>query len=319
MFFTNLSVAEMFCHYFVLFISFLIVSLVICQNLEFRQSKRTKRKEGIMKVLDLLLIYISIMSTIKIVDSLETITPTPLQAPALSNWKIQGVNWRVNQQNGIISSICMKDTPSTLDTGFWRTSNANRIFLRVITETGGYCLVNKTENTTCQFRLSYTRTNSSTPQYVSNYNVVNATAFPRNTFFNSSNVDNIEKIQNNTFFIENMTDFTGIHFRLETVSYCGTIKQINLNYYQCPKVSENLVNFNKTAAPDIYTQVEKVWGECTENAVMRSGVDRPRMDCWFNGTFEIHGSCVCDAGYTRVGTECSREYNDLMSLTHCFF
>ena len=99
-----------------------------------------------------------------------------------------------------------------------------------------------------------------------------------------------------------MTDFTGIQFKFETLSYCGIIKEYSLNYYECPKRSENLVNFNKTAAPDAYTQVEHILGDCTENAV-RNIVDTPIMDCWFNGTFEGPLAVQHNESMYRIGIQ----------------
>ena len=256
----------------------------------------------------LLLLYIvGSLGAFQTIDCLQNITPTILSPPALSNWKIipgTGGNWQTNTKKKLIASICKANTPSTIESPFWGTNNAKRVFLKLTTETGGRCLTNIIDNTNCQVRLSYSKAKTSSP--ISIYNVVNATTFPKNTFFNSSNI-NQNKFQTSILFIENMTDFTGIHFKFETLSYCGLIREISLNYYECPKRSENLVNFNKTAAPDAYTQVEQVLGDCTENAV-RNIVDPPIMDCWFNGTFEIHGSCVCDAGYKKDVTECIRKY-----------
>ena len=253
------------------------------------------------------------MGAFQIVDCLQEITPTILQSPSLSNWKQNG-NWRTNSGGGFIGSICKTDISlSQLDTGYWATSNANRVFLKIRTEAATRCLPNNIKNdTSCQVWLSYSKANTTKPQYISDYNVINATTFPENTFINSSNQDQ-DKFQTNILFIENMTNFTGIHFRFETLSYCGIIREYTLNYYECPKRSENLVNFNKTAAPDAYKQVEHILGDCTENAV-RNIVDPPIMDCWFNGTFEIHGSCVCDAGYKKISTACSRKYDLIRDL-----
>lgn len=262
-----------------------------------------------------LLCVISFLGAFQIIECLQDITPTVLIPPSLSNWKSEDSgNWRTNPSKKSIASICKTDLPpSTLDTGYWGTSNAKRVFLKIRTEAGGKCVPSPANNTGCQFWLSYSKANTSSPQYITNYNVINATTFPKNTFINSSNVDQ-EKLQTSTLFIENMTNFTGIHFRFETLSYCGTITEYTLNYYECPKKSENLVNFKKTAAPDAYKKVEHVLGDCTENAV-RNIVDPPIMDCWFNGTFEIHGSCVCDAGYKKVSKECSRKYFVILFIT----
>eukprot|EP00111_Clytia_hemisphaerica_P008286 TCONS_00024179-protein len=231
-------------------------------------------------------------------DIKETNLP-PKNQP--SNWKIIGTNWQPTTSNLVVSFCRTIDEVSTMMPGFWPIGDAKRVFLTIKTESRSECKTNITDNRDCQVSIAYSRVTSDAP--IQEFNNKNATRFPEDTFFNSST----SALRTGVLSIDNVTDFTGLQFGFEITSFCGFIRSWQLTYYQCPRVSENLVNFNQTSAPDSYKQVEEVFGECTNFAALEIGSDRPKMECFTNGTYNIIGRCVCDAGYTNetTGTSCS--------------
>ena len=258
-----------------------------------------------MKVFHLLSCITLIATVPELVEPIiKSVSSTSLTSPLISSWLVKGSNWNVNTQSKIITAYRIRNQLSTLETGFWSTENANRVALKVTTKTYGPCLLNITDNTNCQFTMSYSRALMQSSASI----FLNSSNFPENTFFNESNIEGLGAnrksiAQTNIIYIDNMTDFAGINFRFSTLSYTGLITEIDLSYLECPEISENLVNFKKTAAPDIYTNVTKISGKCEENAV-ESDTDTPSMECWYDGRFEIHGLCVCEKGYTKDVTQC---------------
>ena len=96
--------------------------------------------------------------------------------------------------------------------------------------------------------------------------------------------------------------YSQVRLGLQESVYCGNVPQIYLFYYKCPTATPNLVEFTEEAAPTNSTSPKELVGKCAKNAIESSS---PRtMKCYFNGTFEIFGSCECKAGFTNLVNKC---------------
>lgn len=96
--------------------------------------------------------------------------------------------------------------------------------------------------------------------------------------------------------------YSQVSLGLQDSSYCGTVKSISLFYYMCPANTAQLVDFTEEAAPNKTARQKKFIGKCTTNAVKKSS--SLSMICYFNGTFEVFGSCECRAGFMNRKNKC---------------
>ena len=85
-------------------------------------------------------------------------------------------------------------------------------------------------------------------------------------------------------------------------SYCGTVRSFSIYHYICPGNTIELVDFVRQAAPIKSLSPKTLVGKCTNFAVERSSP--LTMKCYFNGSFEVFGSCECHPGYTNVSRKC---------------
>jgi len=228
-----------------------------------------------------------------------------LLKPLIDNW----IGWTII--GGEISILGDATAiPSYLFSPFWDTKDARRVILTVETQTVGRCLTNITDNSLCQVQLSYTKVKNDVSS-VSTYTNVNVSSFPQDTFYTNLTeqelkVDRTGGVKRSSnVSIQNLTQSAGILFRFGTKGFVGFLSSIKLSYFQCPEVSDNLVNFNKTSAPDIYEGDRNVTGTCTANAGLKVNSVTPRMICHYDGTYEIVGNCECKAGYYKDTTSCS--------------
>lgn len=79
--------------------------------------------------------------------------------------------------------------------------------------------------------------------------------------------------------------------------FCGTIKSINVFYYECPAVYNELIRFDKVTTPRISDGMTTFEGKCIKNASPQN-IDTPlSMKCYPSGRFEVFGRCFCQLGY----------------------
>ena len=60
-----------------------------------------------------------------------------------------------------------------------------------------------------------------------------------------------------------------------------------------------LVDFLEVPAPSKTSGPYISVATCAENAVKKNSSHHLSMKCYYNGTFEVWGSCQCEAGYTN--------------------
>ena len=113
----------------------------------------------------------------------------------------------------------------------------------------------------------------------------------KDQFFKTNNVISFSRNQR----------YSQVRLGLQESVYCGSVTQIYLFYFKCPAAAANLVEFTAKAAPTKSKPKELV-GNCTENAIKNSSP--LTMKCYFNGTFEVFGSCECNAGFTNLENKC---------------
>ena len=82
-------------------------------------------------------------------------------------------------------------------------------------------------------------------------------------------------------------------------NFCGTLKPIRFYYYQCPSSTRALVNFKATLAPRKNSSPILLKGNCAHNAV-QSNSHSLSMKCYYNGSYEVFGSCLCKAGFSNL-------------------
>ena len=83
-------------------------------------------------------------------------------------------------------------------------------------------------------------------------------------------------------------------------NFCGTLKRIRFYYYQCPSSTKALVNFKATPAPSKNSSFISLKGNCTDNAVQNINSSSLSMRCYYNGSYEVFGSCLCKAGFSNL-------------------
>ena len=83
-------------------------------------------------------------------------------------------------------------------------------------------------------------------------------------------------------------------------NFCGTLKRIRFYYYQCPSSTIALVNFKATLAPSKNSSSILLKGDCVDNAVQSINSSSLSMKCYYNGSYEVFGSCLCKAGYSNL-------------------
>ena len=81
--------------------------------------------------------------------------------------------------------------------------------------------------------------------------------------------------------------------------YCGMIKSVSLYYYLCPAETIGLAVFPEVAAPSKISSPQTSVGTCAKNAVKKGSSCHLTRKCYYNGTFEVFGSCECEAGFTN--------------------
>ena len=114
-------------------------------------------------------------------------------------------------------------------------------------------------------------------------------------------------LNSNEFQKSNNTINFSIDKRYENVTlgvwgpnFCGhTLKPIRVYYYQCPSSTRVLVNFKATHAPSKNSSPIFLKGNCTDNAV-QSNSSSLSMTCYYNGSYEVFGSCSCKAGFSNL-------------------
>jgi len=107
--------------------------------------------------------------------------------------------------------------------------------------------------------------------------------------------------KNETYSVK--TDgFKLISFNFRSEYYCGSIKTFNVFYYKCQGLSNSLIDFTSVAAPAEGTK--QFPGKCTSNAVPVDSIP-VSLNCKFDGTSVVAGSCICSPGHTKEGNKCT--------------
>ena len=191
----------------------------------------------------------------------------------------KGAGW--HEQNDIWSRCQEETLPNNcnLTTSKWKTHPANRVTINITLSTN--------KNSKNMTLLIFT--GSSDP--------ISSHVLPANLTENKT-------VESSVFTINDMGSKQFIYLSfVNTNTYCGVISKVVVSYIKCPKATGELVKFVTVPAPDQLTQTTRIFGNCTDNAVL-DGSNTPYMDCKYDGTFEVHGQCFCDRGYTKSDKVC---------------
>lgn len=93
-----------------------------------------------------------------------------------------------------------------------------------------------------------------------------------------------------------------IRYLINSRNACGRLNNFTVYYYTFP-VFSRLTSFKETIAPSNKNETTEVVGQCVENSKPLNG-KRPFINCAWNGTATIVGSCVCKKGFTNKSSQC---------------
>lgn len=84
---------------------------------------------------------------------------------------------------------------------------------------------------------------------------------------------------------------------------CGALKNFTVYYFTCPTLN-SLAIFKNTIAPSNKTgDTRVVAGKCVQNSKSLNR-EIPYLNCLWDGTGNVVGSCVCDKGFTNKSSQC---------------
>ena len=91
-----------------------------------------------------------------------------------------------------------------------------------------------------------------------------------------------------------------LKFIFQSSYYCGNIRSFQLVYYDCPKISELLVEFKSHVAPAPSKGPLIINGKCIAHSVNLNSKKEPSMQCYNNGTYKVSGECHCYKGFEKT-------------------
>ena len=121
-------------------------------------------------------------------------------------------------------------------------------------------------------------------------------------------------VHNELVPIGGLAEKNGIQLIFHTSQFCGGITQADLFYYKCPAASKELISFKSQPAPEKSVFNVTIPGVCADHAVSNTSI-KAYMNCFYNGTSNVYGSCICDKGYTRKVSACKGIFKYLNWLT----
>ena len=113
--------------------------------------------------------------------------------------------------------------------------------------------------------------------------------------------------RNDTINMDFTSSETGFYLAVRDQDSCLFITRIEVFYYVCPAVTENLIIFPEVLAPPISTTSQPISrnGQCVENASPLVG-GSPILTCSQGGVWSIISGCTCNPGLSMNadGTAC---------------
>lgn len=211
---------------------------------------------------------------------------------------VQGIckqsGWVVSTDTATIcsSNISLKKN-CTVVSEIYDVRKVNELFVNVSTETRKISKTDKVVGRKFVLLALYGSSQNRDEAYTTLVSILPNSVFGTVGFFLKT-IDIISFTRNQSY--------SQVSLGLQDSSYCGTVKSISLFYYMCPANTADLVDFTEEAAPNKTTRQKTLIGKCTTNAVKKSS--SLSMICYFNGTFEVFGSCECRAGFTKHKNKC---------------
>ena len=123
-----------------------------------------------------------------------------------------------------------------------------------------------------------------------------------------SNTSAIRESRSATFTVRGyvaVANSSYLNIALRSQGFCGTVNGIQVRYYKCSAIVNNLVSYPETIAPTRASKTLQIAGSCMQHSYRQTSAEN-FMICYSNGTSKITGDCQCIAGYQNVSaTVCS--------------
>lgn len=124
------------------------------------------------------------------------------------------------------------------------------------------------------------------------------TEVPSSTLSHFSDSDYFKVTE--TVEFSNMENKRYIQFVFDSKNLCGSLINFKTYYYTCHAREISLAKFPAVAAPSKREgRTKRVVGRCVGNSTCLSG-QTPYLNCAWDGTSSVEGSCVCRKGFTNV-------------------
>ena len=178
--------------------------------------------------------------------------------------------------------------------GLYDVRKANELFISISSESRKFSLTDKVFRGTFPLLVLYGESRKPDDAFTKFVGMFpNLTSDTLNDkFFRATNIISFSRNQS----------YNKVRLVLQESLFCGNVKSVSMFYYKCPSDTAELVNFKEKAAPNKSSSPIELKGSCTSNAIQKWSP--LTMRCYFNGTFEVFGSCECKAGFTNLTNKC---------------
>ena len=188
----------------------------------------------------------------------------------------------------------------------YKINEARELYMNIQTETRDCATLNNSINCTGKLSLSV--------NYPINKNDFQRVILPDEIPLNIYKKQGNFVATNDTVSFSVDRNYNSLRLGFQAPFYCGHIKSVSIYRYLCPAKTNALVDFQEVPAPSKISSPYTSFGTCTRNAVKKSSSRYLSMNCYYNGTAQVFGSCECESGYTKNKNLCEGEWFSLFSL-----
>ena len=219
------------------------------------------------------------------------------------NWTTPD-GWHISNNRIVICSWIYpryKGKNCTIISSSYDMKNVNQLFVEVDSESRIRDCSSNTEKKSCTESfdlLAYYGNDVKISNRVEGIGSLPAKAnLPSVGFYNSRDLVSLERNKKYKY----------LKLALRSANYCGTIHAVKLFYYSCSSSNFNtfdLIDLVDTVAPSKSSSPIMLSVKCVKNAVREIESRSVKARCYYNGSVEIFGNCVCKSGYTNIQRKC---------------
>lgn len=218
-------------------------------------------------------------------------------------WAISG-GWTIS--NNRISICSWGDSRyqrknSTIVSSSYDLKNVNQLFVEVKSESRIKDCSSNTRKKACTKSfdlLAYYGNDGKNFNHAEKIGSLPAKAnLPSERFYNSYDSVSLQRNKNYKY----------LKLALRSADYCGNVHVVKLFYYSCCSsnfIAFDLIDIVETVAPGKSSSPVMLSVKCVKNAVPEIESHSVTARCYYNGSVEILGSCVCKPGYTNIHRKC---------------